>query len=121
LDGLLAPPVDGVAFSVSEKLGFCETCVVCKSHVRRISREPAGRNVGAFEVLCLDFCGPMSVPSWGGRRYSLCAVYFRSRFMLHAAVRSKDGAPPSFRCMLTTIRYLGHTVRRIRVDNDTVF
>jgi hypothetical protein len=22
--------------------------------------------------------------------------------------------------MLTTIRYLGHTVRRIRVDNDTV-
>jgi hypothetical protein len=43
LDGLLASPVEGVASSASEKLGFYETCVVCKSHVRRISREPADR------------------------------------------------------------------------------
>jgi hypothetical protein len=50
-----------------------------------------------------------------------CAVYFRSRFMLHDAVRSKDEAPASFRRILTTIRSLGHTVRRLRVDNDTVF
>jgi hypothetical protein len=41
--------------------------------------------------------------------------------MLHNAVRSKDEAPASFRRMLTTIRSLGHTVRRLRVDNDTVF
>jgi hypothetical protein len=94
---------------------------VCKSHVRRISREPAGRNVGVFEVLGLDFCGPMNVPSLGGRRYSLCAVDFRSLFMLHDAVRSKDEAPASFRRALTSIRSLGHTVRRLRVDNNTVF
>jgi hypothetical protein len=37
--------------------------------------------------------------------------------MLHDAVRSKDEAPASFRRMLTTIRSLGHTVRRLRVDN----
>jgi hypothetical protein len=41
--------------------------------------------------------------------------------MLHDAVRSKDEAPASFRRMLTTIRILGHTVRRLRVDNNTVF
>jgi hypothetical protein len=41
--------------------------------------------------------------------------------MLHDAVRSKDEAPASFRRMLTTIRSLGHTVRRFRVHNDTVF
>jgi hypothetical protein len=63
----------------------------------------------------------MSVPSLGGRRYSLCAVDFRSRFILHYAVGSKDEAPASFRRMLTTTRSLGHTVRRLRVDNDTVF
>jgi hypothetical protein len=51
----------------------------------------------------------------------LCAVDFRSRFMLHDAVRSKDEAPASFRRMLTIIRCLGHTVRCLRVDNDTVF
>jgi hypothetical protein len=112
--------VEGVAFSASEKLGFCETCVVCKSHVRRISREPAGRSVGVFEVLGLDFCGPVSFLSLGGRLYNLCAVDFRSRFMLHDAIRSKAEAPASFRRMSTTIRSLGHTVRRRRVGNDTV-
>jgi hypothetical protein len=88
LDGLLATPVEGVAFPALEKFEFCETCDVCKSHVRRISREPTDRNVGVFDVIRLDFCGPMSVPSLGGRRYNLCAVDFRSRFMLHDAFRS---------------------------------
>jgi hypothetical protein len=41
--------------------------------------------------------------------------------MLHDAVRSKDEAPASFRHILTAIRSLGHTVRRLRVDNDTMF
>jgi hypothetical protein len=51
----------------------------------------------------------------------MCAVDFRNRLMLHNAVRSKDEAPASFRRMLTTIRSLGHTVRRRWVDNDTAF
>jgi hypothetical protein len=51
----------------------------------------------------------------------LCAVEFRSRFMLHDAVRSKAEAPASFRPMWTNIRSLGHTVRPLRVDNDTMF
>jgi hypothetical protein len=101
LDRLLATQVEGVAFSASKKSGFCETCDVCKSHVQSISREPADRNVGVFEVFGLDFCGPMSVPSLGERRYNLCAVDFRSRFVLHDAVRSKDEAPASVRRMLT--------------------
>jgi hypothetical protein len=63
LDGLLATHAEDVAFSALEKLGFCETCAVCISHVRRILREPADRNVGVFDVLGLDYCGPMSVPS----------------------------------------------------------
>jgi hypothetical protein len=41
---------------------------MCKWHVRNISREPAGQHVGVSEVLGLDFCGPMSVPSLKGRR-----------------------------------------------------
>jgi hypothetical protein len=31
LNGLLATQVEGVEFPASEKVGFCETCVVCKS------------------------------------------------------------------------------------------
>jgi hypothetical protein len=51
----------------------------------------------------------------------LCVVDFVSRFILHDAVRSKDEAPASFRRMLTTMRSLGHKVRRLRVGNDMVF
>ena len=121
LDELLTGHVEGLGYASHEKLGFCETCAVCKSQVRNIPRAPADRDVGLFEVIGVDFCGPMSVPSLGGRRYSFGAVDFRSRFVLHDALRSKDEATSSFRRMLTTIRSLGYTVRRLRVDNDTVF
>jgi hypothetical protein len=121
LDELLATRVESVAFFASKEWGLCETCVVCKSHVSRVSHEPAHRNVGVCEILGLDFCGLMSVPSLGGRRYNLHAVDFRSRCMPHDAVRSKYEAPASFRRMLTTIRSLGHTVCRLRVENDTEF
>jgi hypothetical protein len=88
--GSLTTQMEGVALSVSEKLGFRETCVVCNSHVRRISRELADRNVCVFEFLGFDFCGRMSVPSLGGRRYSLCAVDFRGRFMLKLKLKLKS-------------------------------
>jgi hypothetical protein len=97
LDGLLATHMEGVGFFASKVLGFYETFLVCKSHVRRISRELATRNVGVFEVLGLDLCGPMSVTSLGERRYDLCAVGFCSRFILQNVVRSKDEAPASIR------------------------
>jgi hypothetical protein len=41
--------------------------------------------------------------------------------MLHDAVRSEEEAPASFHQILTSIRHLGHTVRRRRVENDTLF
>jgi hypothetical protein len=94
---------------------------MCKSHVHIISRKPADQYVGVFEILGLDFCCPMSVSSLRGRRYNFCAVDFLSRFMLHNALRSKDEALASFRRMSATIRSIGYTVRRFRVDNGIVF
>jgi hypothetical protein len=63
----------------------------------------------------VDFCGPMSVPSLGGRRYNFGAFDFRSRFVLHDALRSKDEATSSFRRMLTTIRSLGYNPEQLYV------
>jgi hypothetical protein len=121
LDGLLATPVEGVAISSSIWASIRHVlCVSRTSVVSRVSRL-SDRNVDYFEALGLEFCGPMNVPSSVGRRYSLCAVDFRSRLMLHDVVRSKDEAPASFRRMLTTIRSLEHTFRRLRMDDDTVF
>jgi hypothetical protein len=63
----------------------------------------------------------MSVPSLGVRPYNFGAVDFRSRFVMHNALRSKDEATSSFRRMLTTIRSVGYIVCRLRGDNDGVF
>jgi hypothetical protein len=64
----------------------------------------------------------MRALSFGGRWYNLCVADFAAAFMLHDAVRFKDESPASFLRMLTTIYSLiGHTVHRLRVDNDKVF
>jgi hypothetical protein len=104
LDELLTCHVEGLGCASHEKLGFCETCVGCKSQVSNIPRAPADRDVRLFHVIGVDFCGPMSVPSLGGRRYSFGAVDFRSRFVLYDASRSKDEATFSFRRILATTR-----------------
>jgi hypothetical protein len=94
---------------------------VCKSEVHNISCEPACRNVGLFEVVSVDFCGPMSVPSLRQRRYGFIVIDLCSRFMRHDALRSKDNATSLFRRMLTAICSMGYTVCRLRVDNETVY
>jgi hypothetical protein len=107
LEELFTCYVEGLGYASHGKLGFCETYVVCKSQVRNIPRAPADRTVGLLEVISVYFCGPMRVPSLGGRCYNFGAVDFRSRFELHDALRSKDEVISSFRRMRTTIRSMG--------------
>jgi hypothetical protein len=118
---LLKAPVVGLDFPSHDRLGFCETCAFCISKVQDIPRAPADRDVSVFEVVGVDFCSPMSVPSLGGRHYNFGVVDFCSRYMLHDALRTKDEANTSFRRMLATITSMGHNVRRVRVDNDAMF
>jgi hypothetical protein len=62
----------------------------------------------------------MSVPSLGGGRYSIAAVDFKTRYILHDVLRHKSEAPKSFKRFLIQIRDLGYLVQRVRVDNDSV-
>jgi hypothetical protein len=71
-------------------------------------------------MVCVDLCGPMSVLSSGQRRYSFSAADIRSCSMRHDALPSKDDATYSFHRMLIAICSMGYTVRRLRVNNDTV-
>jgi hypothetical protein len=116
LNKMLTYGVEGLDYTSSQQVGFCETFVMCKSEVHKISCEPAGRNARIFEVVGVDFCSPMRVPSLGQRQYSFSAVDFRSRFILYYALRSKIEATSSFRRISTTICSMGYTVRRLRVE-----
>jgi hypothetical protein len=62
----------------------------------------------------------MSVPSLGGGRYSIVAVDFKTRYILHDVLRHKSEAPKSFKHFLIQIRDLCYLVQRVRVDNDSV-
>jgi transposase InsO family protein len=52
---------------------------------------------------------------------SLGGCYFKSRFVLHDVLRTKDDAPQSFRRFLAIVRALGHNIEHVRLDNDSVF
>jgi transposase InsO family protein len=63
----------------------------------------------------------MGVVSLGGCYYSLAVTDFKSRFVMHDVLRTKDEAPQSFRRFLATVRSLGHKIEHVRLDNDSVF
>ena len=121
MDRLVQLGTSGVQVSKSDRLCFCETCALCKSRVARISRAPCADPDRVFQKVGVDFCGPMGVASLGGCYYSLAVTDFKSRFVLHDVLRTKDEAPQSFRRFLATVRALGHKIEHVRLDNDSVF
>ena len=100
---------------------FCETCAVCKSVVLDIPRTSDTPDPDVcFHTLGVDLNGPMSVPSLGGGRYSIAAVDFKTRYILHDVLRHKSETPRLFKRFLIQIRDMGYKVHRVRVDNDSV-
>jgi Reverse transcriptase (RNA-dependent DNA polymerase)/gag-polypeptide of LTR copia-type len=125
MDQLLATDVTGLGYKAESgpgQLPFCEACVFAKSRVHDIPRTPASTPdpVSPFHTLGLDLWGPMHTPTLGGRRYSIAATCFKTRYLLHDLLRTKDEAVGVFRRFLAYIRSLGHSVRVVRVDNDSV-
>ena len=118
---LLKTGVSGLGYTAREVLGFCDSCAICKSQVRSIPRSPAEYpDIEVFEVLGIDFEGPMGTKSLGGCLYGFAAVCFKSRFILYDSLQSKDDAPQSFLKMLAVVKAFRHIVRRVRIDNDSV-
>ena len=121
MNDLLKANVDGLGYSATRNLEFCESCAVCKSKVKDISRDPVDTSgLAVFEVLGIDFEGPMGTQSLGGCLYSFSAVCFKSRMILHDSLRSKPEAVQSFRRMLAVVNSFRYKVRRVRLDNDSV-
>lgn len=111
----------GVHYKAGDQLDFCSTCALCKSRVHNIPKASTSPDPQQpFELVGLDFNGPMSVASIGGARYSLAMVCFKVRYIVHDVVRTKDEAPAAMRRMVDMVRLLGYTVKRVRVDNDSV-
>jgi hypothetical protein len=108
-------------FQSGDMLPFCETCAICKSVVLDIPRSSDTPDpVVCFHTVGVDLNGPMSVPSLGGGRYSMAAVDFKTRYILHDVLRHKSEAPRVFKRFLIQIQDMGYKVQRVRIDNDSV-
>jgi hypothetical protein len=62
----------------------------------------------------------MGVAYLGGCYYSLPVTDFKSRFVKHDVLRTKDEAPQSFRRFLANVRAPSHKIEHMRLDNDSV-
>ncbi len=62
----------------------------------------------------------MSVTSLGSSRYSIAAVDFQTRYILHDVLRHKSETPRLFKRFLIQSRDMGYKVYRVRVDNESV-
>jgi hypothetical protein len=112
MDRLVQLGTSGVQVNTSDRLCFCETAL-CKSRVARISRAPCADPHRVFQKVGVDFCCRVCVASLGGSYYSLAVTDFKSRFVMHDVLRTKDEAPQSFRRFLATVRALGLKIEHV--------
>ncbi|GJS64523.1 retrotransposon protein, putative, ty1-copia subclass [Tanacetum coccineum] len=103
------------------KLGFCENCVLGKSH--RVSFG-VGRHTtqGVIDYVHSDLWGPSQVESLGGKRYFLSIVDDYSRRVWVYILRFKHEAFGKFKEWKQLVEnQTGRTVKKLRTDNGLEF
>jgi len=111
-----------LGYTARSRLSFCEACTMAKSRVHNINRDSArGRDPKhPFHTMALDLWGPMSTATIGGNHWSFGGACFKTGFLLHDLLRTKADVPRVWRRFLAEVRAMGHSVRVVRVDNDSV-
>ena len=84
----------------------------------RVLSSRAGR---PLSKLTWDLWGPIATPTYSGERFVSALTDSSSSLIVATLVRAKSDAPSSSLSQLFTMAHrYGHTVVRIRVDNDSV-
>jgi hypothetical protein len=63
----------------------------------------------------------MSTEDNGGNGWFLGGVCFKTYTIIGNAIKYKFDAPYPWKMMITSVKSLGYSINRIRIDNDTVF
>ena len=83
-------------YDLSNKIGFCETCVGGKHH-----RTPFGcsttKTTEALELVHSDVCGKMQMKSLGGAEYFLTLTDDKTRYTWVYMLKTKDQVFDCFR------------------------
>lgn len=104
------------------KLEDCEACTVGKlvQYPHRMLKDTTSNE--ALELLHMDLCGPLPVPSMGGSRYVYVIVDNYSRYTSVYFLKTKDEVFDSFvEFMNKPETELNKKIKKVRSDNGTEF
>ncbi|GKE18347.1 retrovirus-related pol polyprotein from transposon TNT 1-94 [Tanacetum coccineum] len=98
-----------------EKDHLCSACQLGKSKKHTHKPKTENTNLGVFNTLHMDLCGPMRLQRINGKKYILVNVDDYSRFTWVKFLRSKDETPEVVIKFLKQIQVgLNKTIRYIR-------
>jgi hypothetical protein len=63
----------------------------------------------------------MSTEDIGGNIWFLGGVCFKTSTIIGNVMKYKSDAPHIWKIMIASVKSLGYSVNRVRIDNDTVF
>jgi hypothetical protein len=124
LDKLDKLGIDGIwGYSKLPPFKFCTHCAIGKSKVANINRESTRDSdpPSPFHTIALDIWGPMSTEDLGGNRWFLGGVCFKTSTVIGNVMRRKSDASFTWKMMIASVKSLGHSISRVRIDNDSVF
>ena len=123
MDKMLRDPagLSGLTYRSGDVDSFCTSCAVSKSRAAPVSRVLSDRAALPLEKLTWDIWGPVATPTHAGERYVSCLTDSNSGLTIPALLRSKAEAPSvSLPQLFALAHRYGHSVVRIRVDNDSM-
>jgi len=74
-----------------------------------------------FHTVALDIWGPMSTPDIGGNRWVLGGVCYKTSLIFGNLMKFKSDATITWKSIIAKVKSMGHSISRLRIDNDTVF
>jgi hypothetical protein len=113
---------EGLTFSPTDSLGFCEGCVLGKQTRLPFNKSGATRATDLLELVHIDLNGKQSESSIGGANYFMLVIDDFSRYTSVYFIRNKDDA---LKCFDIFKKYAelktGRKLKAVRSDNGGEF
>ncbi|GJR54087.1 retrovirus-related pol polyprotein from transposon TNT 1-94 [Tanacetum coccineum] len=114
--------VDGLPKFKYSKDHLCSTCERGKSKKSSHPPKLVPSTHSKLELLHIDLCGPMRVPTINKKKYILMIVDDYSRFTWVYILHTKDETPEILKKFIAQVQLnYNAKVHKIRTDNDTEF
>ena len=110
---------EGMPIDLSIAPPKCESCILGKQTQRAVPKVQEGAKAGVpLERIYVDLTGPMSIPSYTGRLYSMNIIDDFSNFIWSLPLHSKSEASTVFKHWLTTVQlHTPHKLKHLISDN----